>query len=141
MGLYLLSTAPILEVLRTISLQRETLPKQLAEQGINAAAAIMPGLETPRQAILRLQVQHKLQLSRVHSELAVAKIRFELFSAAVKQLSKQKKDADKALKDCIAKCKKKGSLYLELWDPNLHELEEHFVQVWATMEAGKAVRR
>ena len=97
----------------------------------------MPGLEAPRQAILRLEIQHKLQLRRMHSEVAVSKMKFEVFSAAVKQLTKQKKDSDQALKDCVAKCKKKGSLHLELWDPNLLEHEEHFVQVWATMEAVK----
>ena len=126
-----------LEALQTISLERETLPKLLAERGIEAAAVIMPGLEAPRQVILRLEIQHKLQLRRMHSEIAFAKMKFEIFSAAVKQLTKQKKGAEQALKDCVTKCKKKGSLHLELWDPNLHELEEHFVQVWATMEAGK----
>lgn len=128
-----------LEALGAISLERETKPQELSERGIDKAASVLADLEAPRQVILVMQVIHKNQIRRIRAELSLVQMKFVVFSAAVKQLAKQKKEADKAVNDLIANCKMKGSLHMELWDPALMIEEEHFCEVWATMDAGKIV--
>ena len=126
-----------LQALETVSHERETRPAELMQRGHETSFSIMQGMEAPRQAVLLLKEQHRQQLGRMHAEMTSIQMRVDILSAAVNLLREHKDAVDQRLKEAIEPCIKKGSMYLELWDPQIQIDAEHFNEVWVTAEAGR----